>query len=90
MPWKLPCYILLFHYGYNTNTNLYAAKFMEIHKDKLKPQPYDLNWKDIRSDKLVKFLISMGATQMFKPHSNFKGETKFRPLLSVCIINGWL
>ena len=43
------------------------------HKDKLKPQPHDLNWKDIRNDKLVKFLIPMGATQIFKPHSNFKG-----------------
>jgi hypothetical protein len=64
---------------------------METYKDTLKPQPHDLKWKDIRSDKAVKFFISMEATQMFKPHSNFKeGGGEFTPLLSVCIIIGWL
>jgi len=61
-----------------TNTNLNAAKFMR-HKDKLKPRPHDLNWKDIHSDKHVKFFISMGATKRYKPHSNFRGEKNSGP-----------
>ena len=49
------------------------------HKDKLKPRPHDLNWEDIHSDKHVKFFISMGATQMYKPHSNFRGKKNSGP-----------
>jgi hypothetical protein len=65
-----------------------AARCMETQKDKLKPQLHDLNWKAIHSHKLYKFLISMGATKMFKPHSNFMGGKKFRCLLAACCMDG--
>jgi len=61
---------------------------METYKDTLKPQPHDLNWKDIHSDKLVQFFISMEATQVFKPHSNFKGGDSGPYFLYALLLDG--
>ena len=44
-----------------TVTNLHAAEFMETHKDELKPQPHDLDWKDICSDKTLQVFGMYGS-----------------------------